>query len=367
MAAPERRTGTVLVELIRIVVVAVFTALGYQVARALVEDVGSPRVVLGALLGSAVGYVLGGVLGRAVGSLAGDVESHLASMSGADMVAGGGGLVGGVVIGTALGLPLLLLPSRAVALPMLAFVQIVMGYLGYRAGLAKREDLLQLFGLTYRTRAADLRVLDTSAILNAQMLDYVRAGILRGTLLLPVFVLEEAQGISDSADPVRRRRAQRGLDALAAIRREGLAEVRSVEKTYPEFDEVDAKVIALARERGAAIVTDDSGLARVAELQGIEVLHLRAVAAMLRPSALPGEAVSVDLVREGREPGQGVGYLDDGTMVVVRDAVSLVGARVDAIVERLVQTGGGRMIFATLADDAEQDPDDVAGEQAEKA
>jgi uncharacterized protein YacL len=367
MAEPARRTGTVLVELIRIVVVAVFTALGYQVARALVVDAASPRIVVGALLGSAVGYVLGGVLGRTVGTLAGDAETRLASMSGADLVAGGGGLVGGVLIGTALGLPLLLLPSRAVGLPMVAFVQIVMGYLGYRAGLAKREDLLQLFGLTYRTRAADLRVLDTSAILNAQLLDYVRAGIVRGTLLLPVFVLEEAQGIGDSADPIRRRRAQRGLDALTAIRREGLAEVRSVEKTYPEYDDVDAKVVALARERGAAIVTDDSGLARVAELQGIEVLHLRAVAAMLRPPALPGEAVSLELVREGREPGQGVGYLDDGTMVVVRDAAPFVGTSVEAIVERLVQTGGGRMIFATLAGTTGQDAGDVADGRAEHA
>ncbi|HJT37981.1 MAG TPA: TRAM domain-containing protein, partial [Actinomycetota bacterium] len=155
---------------------------------------------------------------------------------------------------------------------------------------------------------------------------------------------------ADSADPVRRQRARRGLEALAAIRREALAEVRSVEKQYPEYDEVDAKVVALARDRGAAIVTDDSALAHVAELQGIEVVHLRRVAAALRPAVLPGEAIRVELSRVGKEAGQGVGYLDDGTMVVVADASARVGTVVDVLVNRVVPSAGGRMIFGKLAD-----------------
>ena len=242
---PPRRSAVVLVELIRFVIVVLFTALGYQVSRSLVADKTSARIIVGTILGSGIGYVIGGVLGRGTGTLVGIAEKRIASIPGADIVSGGLGLVAGVIIATVPGLFLLLLPSRAVGLPILAFVEVVFGYLGYRIGVTKREDVLQLVGLTYRTRAADLRVLDTSAILNTQLLDYVRAGLIRGTVLVPTFVLEEAQGIADAADPVRRQRARRGLEALAAIRREGLAEVRSVEKLYPEYDEVDAKVVAL--------------------------------------------------------------------------------------------------------------------------
>lgn len=343
----ERR-GIVLIELVRIAVVAVSTAAGYAIARELADEVDSGRVLLGTLLGSSIGYVAGGVLGRRIGAAVGAAERRIASVPGADLVAGALGLVVGGLAGIVLGLPLLLVPDRVVGIAILWLVVIVGGSLGYRIAIAKREDILQLFGLTFRTRAADLRVLDTSAILNARLLDYVRAGLIRGTMLLPGFVLEEAQGIADSADPVRRRRARHGLEALAAVRREGLCDVRSVEKTYPEFTEVDAKVIALARERGAAIVTDDGALAQIAELQGIEVVLLRRVASALRPTVLPGEQIRLELAKEGREAGQAVGYLDDGTMVVVEDAVARLGDHVDAVVSRIVQTSGGRMLFARL-------------------
>lgn len=355
-----------LVELIRVVIVVAFTATGYQLAREIFDEIDSARLLLGTLVGSGLGYVVGGVLGRAVGRLAGAVEKRIAEIPGADLVAGGLGLIGGVLIGGVMSLPLILVPTRTIGLPMMAFVQVVAGYLGWRTGVSKREDLLQLFGLTFRTRAADLRVLDTSAILNPQLLDYVRAGIVRGTVLLPDFVLEEAQGIADSGDTVRRTRARRGLEALAAIRREGLVDVRPVEKLYPEFDEVDAKLLALARERGAAIVTDDGALAQVAELQGTEVLLLRRIAAALRPAVLPGEPIRIELSRAGREAGQGVGYLEDGSMVVVQDAASRIGETVDAIVARVVPTAGGRLVFARLAESgAPEEPEAPAPEEPE--
>ena len=182
---PPRRSAVVLVELIRFVIVVLFTALGYQVSRALVADKTSARIIVGTILGSGIGYVIGGVLGRGTGTLVGIAEKRIASIPGADIVSGGLGLVAGVIVATVPGLFLLLLPSRAVGLPILAFVEVVFGYLGYRIGVTKREDVLQLVGLTYRTRAADLRVLDTSAILNTQLLDYVRAGLIRGTVLVP--------------------------------------------------------------------------------------------------------------------------------------------------------------------------------------
>ncbi|MFA5891702.1 MAG: TRAM domain-containing protein [Actinomycetota bacterium] len=350
---PDRDSprGVVLVELVRLAIVALFVAVGYQVGRALASEPDSATVLVCSVLGGGTGYVSGGILGRAIGRLAGQVERRMVDIEGADLVSGSLGAIAGVLLGSLGGWPLLLLPSRAVGLPVLGLLLVVLGFLGFRLGVLKREDLLQLVGLTYRTRASDLRVLDTSGVLDARLIDFVRAGVLRGTLLVPQFVLEEAQGIADSSDPVRRRRARRGLESLAAIRREGLLDVREVDREYPEYEAVDAKVVALARDRGAAIVTDDAALASVAEVQGIEVLLLRRIAAALHPPVLPGESVAVEITRPGRESGQGVGYLEDGTMVVVDHADGFVGHTIDVIIERTVQTSGGQMLFARIAEE----------------
>jgi uncharacterized protein YacL len=338
--------GEVLIELVRLVVVAFCTAAGYQIAKGIVADTNSERVVLGAVMGSLVGYVAGGIIGRSVATLIGAAERRIAAVPGADIVAGSMGAAGGLLIAGLIGWPLLFVPQRDIAIAVLGFVVVVLAFLGFRIGVTKREDILQLFGLSFRTRAPDLRVLDTSAILDARLLDCVRAGIIRGTLLLAAFVLEEVQAIADSSDQVRRNRGKRGLEMLAAMRREKLLDMRPVEKMYPEFAEVDAKVVALARERGASIVTNDVALARVAELQGIEVLSLNALAETLRQPLAPGEEFEVAIQKEGREPDQGVGYLDDGSMVVVQGGRPLIGAAVDVVVTSVVQTSGGRMVFA---------------------
>lgn len=345
----ERPRGTVLVETVRLLIVAVFTAAGYQISRAMADDPASGTVILGAVIGSGIGYVAGGILGRTVSTLLGAAERQIQQVSGAELVAGGVGLLAGLVAGVILGSPLFAVPTRSVIAPSFALVLIVFGALGYRAGVAKREDILQLFGLSFRTRAPDLRVLDSSAILDVRLLDCVRAGFLRGTLLLPEFVLEEVQSLADAPDPLKRQRGRRGLESIAAAKREALADVRVVERRYPELEQVDAKVIALARERGAAIVSNDVALRRIAELQGIEVLSITALANALRPPVLPGEMLTIGLVRKGRERGQGVGYLDDGSMVVVEDAEVSVGKAVDITVVSVVQTSGGRMLFARLA------------------
>ncbi|MGH2793865.1 MAG: PIN/TRAM domain-containing protein [Actinomycetota bacterium] len=346
----DRDRGIVLVELVRLVVVAFCTAAGYRVAQGIVSDADSGRVLLGAVMGSLFGYVAGGVLGRAVSTLLGAAERRIATMSGADLVAGGIGSIFGLIIATGIGWPLLFVPQRDIAIAILAFVTVIMGFLGFRAGVQKREDLLQLFGLSFRTRAGDLRVLDTSAVLDSRLLECVRSGIIRGTLLIAPFVLEEVQAIADAADPVRRARGRRGLEMLAAMRREHLADIRPVDRLYPEFGEVDAKVVALARDRGASIVTNDLALARVAEIQGVEVLSLNALADVLRVPLVPGEGFSVLVTKQGREAGQGVGYLDDGSMVVVVGGASHVGRQVDVVVTSVVQTSGGRMVFAKQQD-----------------
>jgi len=349
MEERARSRGLLLIEGVRLVVVAFCTAAGYQIAQGIVSDMHSGRIVLGAVMGSLVGYVVGGFIGRSVATLVGAAERRIASIPGADIVAGSLGAIAGLLIGALLGWPLLFVPQRDVALAVLGFVLIVLAFLGFRAGVTKREDILQLFGLSFRTRAADLRVVDTSAILDARLLDCVRAGIIRGTLLLAPFVLEEVQAFADGSDPLRRSRGRRGLEMLAVMRREKLLDMRPVEKIYPEFTDVDAKVVALARERGASIVTNDVALGRIAELQGIEVLSLNALGDALRRPLAPGEEFQITITKEGREPNQGVGYLEDGSMVVVEGGRPLVGDGAVVVATGVVQTAGGRMVFAKLA------------------
>ncbi|HEX9697701.1 MAG TPA: TRAM domain-containing protein [Actinomycetota bacterium] len=346
---PRRPRRIVLVELVRIVVVAVFTYGGHEIAQAIVTDQTPGRLLLGAVLGATTGYVAGGILGRTVATLIGLAERQIARLPGADLVAGTLGGVLGMMVGALVGWPLLFIPSRPVGAGSLAFLVIVLGSLGYGAGTAKREDILQLFGLTFRTRASDLKVLDSSAIMDPRLLECVRSGFLRGSMLVGQFVLEEVQAIADSADQVRRNRGKRGLEMLSALHREGLADLRVVDKSYPEFAEVDAKVVALARERGAAIVTNDVALGRIAELQGISVLSLNSLSDALRPAVLPGEHLRVAIQKEGREQGQGVGYLEDGSMVVVEGGKAFVGSDADVMVTSVIQSSGGRMIFGKPA------------------
>jgi uncharacterized protein YacL len=357
MNESNRSRGVVLVELVRLVVVAFCTAAGYQVAQGISGSTPSSRIVLGAVMGSLVGYVAGGFIGRTVATLVYHAEGRIAALSGADIVAGSLGMVVALVIGLLIGWPLLFVPQRDVALAVLGFLIVVLAFLGYTAGVAKREDILQLFGLSFRTRAADLRVLDTSAILDPRLLDCVRSGIVRGTLLISPFILEEVQAIADSSDPVRRSRGKRGLEMLAAMRREKLVDLRTVDKVYPEFSEVDAKVVALARERGASIVTNDVALGRLAEIQGIEVLSLNTLGEVLRTPLAPGEELRVEIVKEGREANQGVGYLDDGSMVVIVGGRGMIGATADVIVTSVVQTSGGRMVFARPVGEVQSGPE----------
>lgn len=334
-----------LVELVRVVVVAVFTFGGHEISKAIVTDQTPGRLLSGAVLGATTGYVVGGILGRTIATLIGLAERQIARVPGADLVAGAIGGILGMMIAALLGWPLLFIPVRAIGAASLAFLVIVMGGLGYNAGVSKREDLLQLFGLSFRTRASDLKVLDTSAILDPRLLECVRSGFIRGTLLVGQFVLDEVQAIADAADPVRRTRGKRGLEMLSALHREGLGEIRVVDKMYPEFSDVDAKVVALARERGGAVVTNDVALGRIAELQGLQVLSLNSLADALRPPVLPGETLSVQVQKEGREQGQGIAYLEDGSMVVVDGGKPLIGSDAEIVVTSVIQTSGGRMIF----------------------
>jgi uncharacterized protein YacL len=189
-------------------------------------------------------------------------------------------------------------------------------------------------------------VIDTSAVIDGRIVDIGRTGFILGTLVVPRFVLDELQRIADSPDALRRNRGRRGLEMLAALQRDSVSPVEVSEGTYPEVEEVDAKLVAFARDTGAAILTNDFNLNRVAELQGIRVLNINELANAVKAVVHPGEEMTVKIIQEGKEPGQGVGYLEDGTMIVVEGGSRFMDRELGITVTRVLQTVAGRMIFA---------------------
>ena len=228
-------------------------------------------------------------------------------------------------------------------------VILVMAYVGLIVG-AMKGDLLNLsalggiFGGEKQTKRSQ-KILDTSVIIDGRIADIAETGFLDGVLVIPQFVLRELQLVADSADPLKRNRGRRGLDILQRIQKIATLQVQIVEDDYPAIREVDLKLIELAKEIEAKIITNDFNLNKVAQLQGVEVLNINELANALKPIVLPGEAMRVFILKEGKEYNQGVAYLDDGTMVVVDNARKMIGKTVDVAVTSVLQTTAGKMIF----------------------
>jgi uncharacterized protein YacL len=277
-------------------------------------------------------------------------------MSTAEFVAAVIGLVVGLLIALLLGLPLSSLPDPfGRYLPLGVSICFGFGMVGLT--VAKREDLIAAVRAAGFMQPAESRtsasrggetlvVVDTSAIIDGRIADIVDSGFLYHRLLVPHFVLEELQRIADSSDTLRRGRGRRGLEILARLQKDGLTPVEIVADDPAEADDVDGKLVALARARNAAILTNDFNLNRVADLQSIRVLNINSLANALKPALLPGDPLKIKVITEGKEAGQGVGYLDDGTMVVVEGGARLVGRDLDVVVTRVLQTVMGRMVFA---------------------
>ncbi|HET9346067.1 MAG TPA: PIN domain-containing protein [Candidatus Limnocylindrales bacterium] len=277
-------------------------------------------------------------------------------LSTAEFVTAVVGLLLGLLMGLLLGLPLSQLDGPAGTwLPLGVSLFLGLGMVGLT--VAKREDLLlaaEAIGLVRRPAPATATlaagdphiVVDTSAIIDGRIKDIVESGFIYGTLVVPKFVLEELQHIADSSDTLRRNRGRRGLDILAQMQKESSTPVEIVDDDVPDVGEVDAKLIALAQARSKAILTNDFNLNRVAELQGIRVLNINSLANAVKPAVLPGEELRVRVIQEGKEAGQGVGFLDDGTMIVVEGGVRYIDKDLDVAVTRVLQTVAGRMIFA---------------------
>jgi uncharacterized protein YacL len=349
-----------LIELLRLLTVLFFAGVGYETARALHQlgrSLGAfSFVAVGVIVGSGLGYVLGGVLGRRAVHAVDRTEAALREITVDTLIAGSAGLACGVLLGAAIAWPLFFLPNPLMSVPLFGLVLAMLGYTGFRVGASKREDIIALVGpragLAPRQvpTAARPRLIDSSVAIDGRVLDVVRAGFLHGTMLVLEPVLGELQALADASDDTRRGRGRRGLTTLEALRRESGVHIEVIRDDHPEIPEVDAKLVRTALDRGAALLTLDTNLAKVAHLAGVDVLNLHALALALRPPVVAGDEVTVLLIKPGKEPGQAVGYLDDGTMVVVEKGKTAVGREVTVRVSGVLTTANGRMVFSAPVD-----------------
>ncbi|MGZ8476139.1 MAG: PIN domain-containing protein [Candidatus Limnocylindria bacterium] len=265
-------------------------------------------------------------------------------------------IVVGLVMGLLVGVPLSQIGGLGGSIAPL-LVAIFLATMMLIVTMSKRDVLLSAFSSfmpgARRGGPSNRIVIDTSAVIDGRIADIAATGFILGTLIVPRFVLDELQRIADSPDAMRRNRGRRGLEMLSALQKDAVSPVEVIEATYPEVPEVDAKLMAYARDTGAAILTNDYNLNRVADLQGIRVLNINELANAVKSVVHPGEEMSVKIIQEGKEPGQGVGYLDDGTMIVVEGGVRYMDSELPVSVTRVLQTVAGRMIFAQPRSEAE--------------
>jgi uncharacterized protein YacL len=270
------------------------------------------------------------------------------------------GLIIALLLGHLLTTSLLVHPSiagfegfavRGLAHATLAYIGVMLGARkGAEFDLNEYKKLFQ-----GEIKEENPKLLDTSVIIDGRVADICETGFLEGTLIIPQFVLRELQQIADSSDPIKRNRGRRGLDILQRIQRSVDVHVKILDQDFPKIRDVDSKLVALGKQLGGKILTNDFNLNKVAELQGVSVLNVNQLANAVRPVVLPGELMNVHILKEGKEYGQGVAYLDDGTMVVVDSARKHVGKNVDVAVTSVLQTTAGRMIFTRLKDDFERE------------
>jgi uncharacterized protein YacL len=308
--------------------------------------------VIFGLVGALVGLILTPYLttrpARAIRAVVARIDAQT-------LVAGITGLVVGLLISALLATPFAMLPSPlGETLPFIGVI--VFGYFGITVFVMRQNDIFSILRSRLPRRnidddANDSRtsrtiLMDTSVIIDGRISDIARTGFLTGTFLIPRFVLNELQYIADSADGLRRQRGRRGMEILTQLQKEPGIPVQISDIDVEGASEVDDKLVILARQLRAPILTNDYNLNRVAELQGVTVLNINELANAVKAVLLPGERLQVNIIQEGKEQGQGVGYLDDGTMVVIEDGVNYLHKEIPVTVTKVLQTAAGRMIFA---------------------
>ncbi|MEW6095450.1 MAG: TRAM domain-containing protein [bacterium] len=321
-------------------------------------------ILFSALAGYFIGslynqYLIGSLAGLGFGLTIILLEICLLRIQGANIVIAAIGLMLGLIIANLLVLSFLSIPEMQKFFSFYLHLCscIVFGYLGMVIALRKKEDILQTFTFAKVQREAkekeittsnNDKILDTSVIIDGRIADICETGFIEGTLVIPRFVLKELQKIADSSDGLKRNRGRRGLDVLNKIQKKINVPVRIDETDFQDIREVDGKLVRLGKVSGGKIFTNDFNLNKIAELEGVPVLNINELAEALKPVVLPGEEMNVHIIKEGKEFTQGVGYLDDGTMVVVDNGQDFIGQKVKVTVSSVLQTTAGRMIFAKL-------------------
>jgi uncharacterized protein YacL len=333
-----------------IVLAFVGVQVGAQMAQSLNQPAPLQAAILG-LLGALIGLIVTPWLTTRPIRL---LRKGINQLPTTQLAAGITGLILGLVIALLVSFPLSLLPQPfGQTLPFLC--ALLFAYLGIVVMAARQNDIAAMIGQRLLPTGGgneeyfyseQFLLLDTSVIIDGRIADISRTGFISGTMLVPQFVLNELQHIADSSDALRRNRGRRGLDILNQLQKEPRAHVRITDMDAKNAREVDDKLVALAKQLRCPVLTNDYNLNRVAELQGVHVLNVNELANAVKAVFLPGETIQIKIIQEGKELGQGVGYLDDGTMVVVEDGKRYIGDTVDMVVTKVLQTAAGRMIFA---------------------
>ncbi|MDA8206465.1 MAG: PIN/TRAM domain-containing protein [Thermaerobacter sp.] len=307
---------------------------------------------LGLVLGGIVGYLLGPILVSWAGRATAWGESRIQRTPTQDLVSGSIGLIVGLVIAFLIGVNLAGMGFAGTVLRVA--ITITCGYFGLRVSIRRKDDIMRPQSwlparMKHRSGSDSIKpkILDTSVIIDGRIADICQSGFLEGPLVIPAFVLEELRHIADSADVLKRNRGRRGLDILNRIQKEQNS-VQIYEREVDPNLEVDSKLLKLAKILDGKVVTNDFNLNKVAELQGVPVLNINELANAVKPVVLPGEEMVVHVIKDGKESGQGIGYLDDGTMIVVDGGRKYIGQTVAVLVTSVLQTAAGRMIFAKL-------------------
>lgn len=326
-------------------------------------------LALGGLIGALIGFVIALPIINQGLKLARRIESLLSRVPNQELMAGTAGLLFGLIIANLIGLAFYRVPIIGSYIPII--LSAIFGYIGMRLASRKGPELYANC-LQSRTVAKDkkkdvvpkdseqaaipvisefesvsvAKLLDTSVIIDGRIAELCETGFLEGPLVVPLFVLEELQHISDSADVLKRNRGRRGLDILQSMQQKEIIAIKVIADDFEDITEVDSKLMRLALDKKWKIVTNDFNLNKVASLQGIEVLNLNDLANALKPAMIPGEWIRVQVIKEGKEDNQGVAYLDDGTMIVIENGAQYVDTSIDVMVTSVLQTSAGRMIFA---------------------
>ncbi|WP_110113981.1 PIN/TRAM domain-containing protein [Bacillus sp. CGMCC 1.16541] len=286
------------------------------------------------------------------------IEESLVKAPVTDVLFGSFGLILGLIVAYLVVIPLNKIQIQIVNTVLPIFLTILLGYLGFQVGFKKRDELVNLFSMPARiakkkgqedeqeVSTTTFKILDTSVIIDGRIADICQTGFLEGTMVIPQFVLEELQHIADSSDVLKRNRGRRGLDILNRIQKELAIKVEIYEGDFEEIQEVDSKLVKLAKLTSGIVVTNDFNLNKVCELQGVGVLNINDLANAVKPIVLPGEEMNVLVIKDGKEHNQGIAYLDDGTMIVVEEGRNYIGKNIDVVVTSVLQTSAGRMIFA---------------------